>query len=207
MDLQAFFKMSYGLYVLSSAFDGRQNGCIVNTVTQVTAEPPKVAVAVSKKNFTTELIEKSGVFNAVPLTQSADMEMIGRFGFKCGRDTEKYYGISFTVDENGVRYPSQHAAAFFSFKVLDKLDLDTHLLFVGEAVEAKKLSDEPVMTYDYYHTVVKGTTPPNAPSYKKPAEKHGWRCKVCGYVYEGEELPPDFICPICKKDASFFEKI
>ncbi|MEM1485013.1 flavin reductase [Oscillospiraceae bacterium PP1C4] len=207
MDLQAFFKMSYGLYVVNSAFDGKQNGCIVNTVTQVTAEPPKVAVAISKNSLTAELIEKSGVFNAVPLTQSATMLMIGRFGFREGRVFEKYEGIPFSVDVNGVNYPTEAVGALFCCKVLSKLDLGTHVLFVGEAVEAKSLSSDPVMTYEYYHKVIKGSTPVNAPSYKKPEKKSGWRCKICGFVHEGDQLPPDFICPVCKKDASFFEKI
>ena len=182
LDLQAFFKMSYGLYVLSSAFDGKQNGCIVNTVTQVTAEPPKVAVAVSKQNLTTSLIERSGLFNAVALTEEATMDLIGRFGFRSGREEDKFAGIPHGADANGVWYPTETASAMFSCKVIDKLDLDTHVLFVGKSIEAVKLSDAPVMTYDYYHKVKKGETPPNAPSYKEPAEKHGWRCKVCGYI-------------------------
>lgn len=207
MDLQAFFKMSYGLYILSSAYGGKQNGCIVNTVGQVTAEPPKVAVAVNKLNLTTELIEKSGAFNAIALTEGASMDLIGRFGFRSGKDTDKYDGLPHGVDTQGIWYPSEGASAIFSCKVLDKLDLDTHVMFVGEAVEATALSTDPVMTYDYYHKIKRGLTPPTAPSYKKPEEKHGWRCKICGYIHEGDELPADFICPICKKDASFFEKI
>ena len=107
LDLQAFFKMSYGLYVLSSAFDGKQNGCIVNTVTQVTAEPPKVAVAVSKQNLTTSLIERSGLFNAVALTEEATMDLIGRFGFRSGREEDKFAGIPHGADANGVWYPTE----------------------------------------------------------------------------------------------------
>lgn len=207
MDLQAFFKMSYGLYIVNSAFGGKQNGCIVNTVTQVTAEPPKVAVAVSKNNLTTSLIEQSGVFNAVALTETATMDLIGRFGFRSGKDEDKFAGIAYAADANGVYYPTEAAAAMFSFKVIDKVDLDTHVMFIGETIEAVSLLKEPVMTYAYYHAVKKGTTPPNAPSYKKEEEKKGWRCKICGYIHEEEELPADFICPICKKDASFFEKL
>ena len=208
MDLQAFFKMTYGLYILSTAFEGKQNGCIVNTVTQVTAEPPKAAVAVSKQSLTAQLIERSGVFNAVPLTEDATMDLIGRFGFRSGRDEEKYDGVPHKSDVNGVWYPALSVAAMFSFRLLQTLDLDTHILFVGEAKEAVKLSDVPVMTYDYYHRVKKGETPPSAPSYKKvEGPKKGWRCTVCGYVYEGDELPPDFICPICKKDATYFKKL
>lgn len=207
LDLQAFFKMSYGLYVLSSAFDGKQNGCIVNTVTQVTAEPPKVAVAVSKQNLTTSLIERSGLFNAVALTEEATMDLIGRFGFCSGREEDKFAGIPTARMPTGCGIPRKSASA----DVLLQGDRQARPRYAralcrqidrgGQALRRA------VMTYDYYHKVKKGETPPNAPSYKKPAEKHGWRCKVCGYIYEGEELPPDFICPICKKDASFFERI
>ena len=208
MDLQAFFKLSYGLYILGSAHGGKQNGCIVNALAQVTAEPPKVAVAVHKQNLTTELIERSGVFNAVPLTEDATMELIGRFGFRSGREEDKYAGIAHAADKNGVWYPVLSVAALFSFRVIDQLDLGTHKLFVGEATEAVKLSDVPVMTYDHYYRVKKGETPPNAPSYKKvEGPQKGWRCTVCGYVYEGEELPPDFICPVCKKGVTYFEKL
>jgi len=207
MDLQAFYKISYGLYVVSSAFDGKQNGCIVNTVTQVTAEPPKVAVAVSKNNLTTELIQKSGVFNAVALTQSATMLMIGRFGFRNGREMEKYNGIPYEVDVNGIYYPTESVSALFSCKVECQQDLGTHMLFVGETIETKTLSNDPVMTYEYYHKVIKGKTPANAPSYKKSEQKSGWRCNMCGYVHEGDEIADDFVCPVCKKSSDFFEKI
>ena len=207
MDLQAFFKMTYGLYIVSTAAGGQQNGCVVNTVTQVTAEPPKATVALSKNNFTTSLIQQSGVFNAVPLLEEAPMDLIARFGFETGSRLDKFAGIPHGVDANGVWYPTQGAAALFSFQVVGQLDLGTHLLFVGEAVEAKALSAAPVMTYDYYHRVKKGQTPPNAPSYKKETGQKGWRCKVCGYVYQGDVLPPDFVCPICKKGAAFFEKL
>ena len=207
MDLQAFFKMSYGLYVVSSAYGGKQNGCVVNTVTQVTAEPPKATVSVSKNNLTTQLIQQSGVFNAVPLTQQATMELISRFGFESGANLDKFDGIPHGVDQNGVWYPTEGAAALFSFRVVDQLDLGTHILFVGEAQQAQQLSGAPVMTYDYYHRVKKGQTPPNAPSYKTETAKKGWRCKICGYIYEGDELPSDFVCPICKKGPEFFEKL
>ena len=148
-----------------------KSGCIVNTVTQVTAEPPKVAVAVSKQNLTTSLIERSGLFNAVALTEEATMDLIGRFGFRSGREEDKFAGIPHGADANGVWYPTETASAMFSCKVIDKLDLDTHVLFVGKSIEAVKLSDAPVMTYDYYHKVKKGETPPNAPSYKKARRK------------------------------------
>lgn len=207
MDLQAFFKLSYGLYVLSAAENGKSNGCIVNTVMQVTAEPPKLAVAVHKQNLTAEMIERTGFFNAVALTESADLELIGQFGFASGRENEKYHNLPFAHDENGLPYLTEHTAALVSAKVTGQMDLGTHLLFVGEATGAQILSDAPVMTYSYYHQVKKGITPPKAASYQPMAEKAGWRCKICGYIHEGETLPADYICPICKKDASFFVKL
>ena len=170
MDTNAFFTLSYGLYVVSSVFDGKQNGCVVNTVTQVTSQPPKLTVAINKQNLTTELIEKSGMFNAVSLTEKATMLMIGRFGFREGAKMEKYADIPFAKDSNGICYPTESVAALFSCKVIDRLDLGTHILFVGEVTEAKRLSDDPVMTYAYYHTVIKGKTPPKASSYIPPAK-------------------------------------
>lgn len=207
MDIQTFFKLSYGLYVASSAFDGKQCGCIVNTVAQVTAEPPKIAMAVSKNNFTTSLIEKSGVFNAAVLAEKATMELIGRFGFQSGRDIDKFDGIDYKADQNGVFYPTEGIAAVFPCKVIDRLDLDTHVMFIGLVKDTIGLSKDPVMTYDYYHSIKKGETPPNAPSYKAPTGKKGWRCTICGYIHEDDELPDDFICPVCKRGADVFVKL
>ena len=208
LDLQAFFKMSYGLYVLSSAFDGKQNGCIVNTVTQVTAEPPKVAVAVSKQNLTTSLIERSGLFNAVALTEEATMDLIGRFGFQCSRDVDKFAGFAWARDINGVPYVTEQCAARFACTVVNEVDLGTHILFVARVDDWAVLDDVPQMTYDYYHAVKKGLTPPKASSYRPPEEKvTGWRCTVCGYIYEGETLPANYKCPICGQGAEVFEKI
>lgn len=170
MDTQAFFTLSYGLYVVSSVFDGKQNGCIVNTVTQVTAQPPKLTVATNKQNLTTELIDKSGMFNAVSLTQKCNMQFIGRFGFRQGANMEKYADIPFEKDSNGICYPTEFSAALFSCNVIDRVDLGSHILFVGEVTEAKRLLNDPVMTYSYYHTVIKGKTPPKASSYIPPTK-------------------------------------
>lgn len=166
MDLQSFFKMNYGLYIVSSQADGQRSGCVVNTLAQVTAEPPKLTVSVSKNNLTTEIIRKAGFFTGVVLDQDADMIYIGRFGFRTGRDLDKFDGIEYREDEQGMPYPTGHAVARYSCKVLQEIDLGTHIMFVGEVLEAETLSDKEPLTYAYYHAVKKGKTPKNAPSYK-----------------------------------------
>ena len=153
------------------------------------------------------MIQESGVFAAMALTKSADMDLIGKFGFQSSRDVDKFEGIACKTDGNGVKYITGPVAARFACKVIDTMDAGTHLIFLADVQEAEVLSDDEVMTYTYYHEVRKGTTPPKASSFQKEPQVQGWRCKVCGYVYEGETLPPDFVCPICKKGAEFFEKI
>ena len=212
MDLTAFFKLTYGLYVVSTYNNGRNAGCIVNTVTQVTAQPPRLAVAVNKQNTTAKWMIESGCFAATALTQTADMELIGKFGFQSSAEVEKFAGFETGRDALGLPYLKEHAAAHFSCKIVDKIDLGTHWLFIGEVVEAEKLLEEEPLTYSYYHRVLKGGTPKTAPSYKgeeisqesAPAQVKRWRCSVCGYVYEGEQLPGDFTCPWCGQGADKF---
>ena len=210
MDLQSFFKMSYGLYVVSSKADGKLGGCIVNTLSQVTAEPVRLSVAINKENYTTELIRKSGCFTGAVLGKDAPLSLIGQFGFHSGREIAKFDNVSYKEDAQGCPYPTDHMVAYYSCKVEQEVDLGTHVLFVGQALEAEALSAEEPMTYAYYHTVKKGTTPKNAPSYKGDAalaENAGesWRCTVCGYIHEGP-LPDGFVCPICGVGPESFEK-
>lgn len=215
MDIQAFFKLSYGLYVVSARSGEKDYGCIVNTLQQVTAQPPMLSVAVNKNSVTAKAILDSGHFCGVALTEKADLQLIGAFGFQNSEAVDKFAPFSTARDAFGVRYLAERVAARYSCAVTSTLDLGTHLLIVGKVEEAEILSDDPVMTYDYYHRVVKGGTPPTAPSYKGDGEKKEtgpagtvrWRCKICGYIYEGDPLPADFICPICKKPADQFEKI
>lgn len=207
MDETAFFKLSYGLYIVSTEHEGKQAGCIVNTFSQVTNEPIQVSIALNKNNVTKQLIEKSGKFAVTVLTQDADMDLIGRFGFHSSQDTNKFEEISMDIDEQGLPYVKQAMAARFSCKLTQKLDLGTHVLLVGEAMIAEKMDETAVLTYSDYHVKRRGVTPPNASSYKKETKKIGWRCTVCGYIYEHEELPSDFICPICSVPASSFDKI
>lgn len=207
MDNKAFFKLSYGLYIVSTRQGDQKAGCIVNTFNQVTSSPAQVSVTLNKNNATEQLIEQTGKFAVTVLDQNADMELIGQFGFHCSRDTDKFSACSTYEDEQGLPYVSDHAASRFSCKVVNQIDLGTHVMFIAEVVGCEVLNQEPVMTYEYYHQVKKGTTPKNAPSYQEEKKTGGWKCLLCGYIYEGEVLPEDFICPICSAPASAFEKI
>lgn len=207
MDSTALYKISYGLYLVSGCYDGKQNGCISNTIAQVSANPVKLTAALSKDNLTTEILKKSGRFTATVLCQSADMDIIGEFGFKTGRDVNKFEKFNTKLDTSGTQYLEDSMSAMFSCKVLESIDLGSHILFIGEVEEAVILSDEPVMTYEYYHQVKKGTTPKNAPSYQAETRKTGYRCTVCGYVEEADSLPEGYVCPICGNGIDYFEKI
>ncbi len=194
----SMFKLTYGLFVLT-AKDSSDNGCIVNTVQQVTQEPLKIAVAVNKANYTHDMIVKTGEFNVSVLDQNVPFEVFERFGFHSGRDTDKFAGCDYVGEtENGIKYMTQYANAVISGKVIEKVDCGTHTLFIAEITEARTLSDEPSVTYQYYFDHIKP---------KPEAKKKGYVCKICGYVYEGDPLPEDFICPLCKHPASDFEPL
>lgn len=207
MNNKAFFKFSYGLYVISAQADGKVSGCVANTLQQVTSSPARLSITLNKDNYTERLIEKSGYFNGVVLSKDVDMDVIRRFGFQSGKDVQKYEGIESKKDIHGIPYIQQHATAYFTCKVIKSLDLGTHVLFIGEVMDADVMSEEEVMTYAYYHQVKNGATPKNAPSYQEVVEKTGWRCTVCGYIYEGENLSEDYKCPLCGAPATCFEKL
>lgn len=194
------FKISYGLFVLTSADENKHNGCIINTAMQVTDNPLRISVTVNKNNLTHDIVLKTGIFNISILDESADFNMFKHFGFQSGRDTEKiqtYPDISFS--KNGLAYVRKSANAYISGKVCSVVDLGTHTMFIADVTDAETLSPLPSMTYAYYHKHVK-------PAPVK-TEKKGWRCKICGYIHESDELPSDFICPICKHGADDFEPI
>ena len=196
----AMFKLSYGLFVLT-AKGTRDNGCIINTVTQITDTPKRISIAVNKANHTHDLIMNSGVFNVSVLTTDATFALFQRFGFQSGREVDKFDGFADVArSENGLYYVTQASNAFISGKVIQTLDYGTHTVFIADVTEAKVLSNAPSLTYAYYFEHVK----------PKPAalsEQKGWVCKICGYVYEGDELPADFICPLCKHGAEDFERL
>lgn len=206
MNQNALHKLTNGLYIITSTFEGKNAGCVANTLQQVTSSPMQLAITLNKGNFTEEIIEKSGMFTGVVLTQETDMETIKTFGFHCSRDYEKFNG-KVAQDEFGILYPDDHMAARFTCKVTQRMDLGTHVMFIGEIISAEVLGDYEVMTYAYYHKVKNGATPKNAPSYQETPSVSGWRCPICGYIYEGDPLPEDFICPLCGAPAAVFEKV
>lgn len=196
----AFFKLSYGLFVLSVKDGEKDNGCIINTTMQVTEKPYRIQIAVNNSNYTTEILKKTGKFNISVLDITTPFSIFERFGFKSGRDTDKLSGFSdIARSENGIFYLSKHANAVISANVVDTVEFETHTVFFAEVEEAKVLNDAESVTYQYYFDNIKPK-----PETKK---KKGWVCKICGYVYEGENLPEDFVCPWCKHPASDFEPI
>ncbi len=207
MDTMALRSISYGLYIITAKDGEKQNGCVVNTMQQVTASPAKLSVAINKNNYTTEMIRKSGYFCGAVLSETVSMDTIAEFGFKSGVDTEKFATIPYEVDVNGIQYVKEGTSAVFSCKVEQMIDIGSHILFIGEIEDMKVTSDMAPMTYAYYHTVKNGTTPKNASSYVEPEQKAGYKCSICSYVYEGMELPEDYICPICKQGADKFVKL
>lgn len=166
MDPTALFKMTYGLYVVSAEADGKKAGCIINTATQVTAEPPRIVVAVHKDNVTCGVIRDAGAFTVTALDVTADMPYIGNFGFRTSANYDKFEKYGCETSAVGSPYSPEHVCALFACKLTDTVDADTHDLLVGEVVDAQKLSDAEPLTYSYYHAVLKGKTPPKASSYQ-----------------------------------------
>ena len=208
IDATALFKIGYGLYVVTCRDGEKDNGLIVNTVMQVTNTPNRVAVAINKQNYSHDIIKKTGVMNVNVLSEEAPFSTFERFGFQSGRNTNKFIGMLPDRSENGLYVLPEFINAYFSLKVEQYVDLDTHGMFVCALEEAKIVSDVPTMTYNYYQANVK-PKPKAAATEAAPAEekKTGYVCRICGYVYEGEPLPEDFICPWCKHPASDFEPL
>ena len=207
IDPAAMFKLSYGLFVLTARENGKDNGCIINTAAQITAAPLRVSVTVNKTNHTCGMLMRTGEFNISVLTESAPFAVFERFGFSSGKDTDKFAGYGNNNSENearaanGVRYLSEHTNCVISAKITHMHDYDTHMLFTAEVTQAFTLSKEPSVTYQYYFDNIK-------PKPQAPKERAGgFVCKICGYVYEGDVMPAEFICPLCKHGASDFEKI
>lgn len=207
MDITALFKLQYGLYVISSKDGDTMAGCVVNTLNQVTNSPIYMSVTLNKDNVTKQVIDRSQKFAAFAISESADMELIKIFGFKSSKDIDKFAQFPYALDSQGMPYVTEETVAHFSCKVIKEVDLDTHVMFIGELVESEILDKEACMTYAYYHQVKNGATPKNAPSYQATVKKSGWRCTVCGYIYEGDVLPEDYVCPLCGVPANMFEKI
>ncbi len=202
IDKTSVFSISYGLFVLSTKHQDKDNACIINTVQQLTDSPLQISVTVNKQNYTHDLIEKSKEFNVSVLSVETPFSVFENFGFQTGRNADKFENFEEKIRlENGIYAIDKFANAYYSAKVVNSIDLGTHTMFIAEVYMAKSVSNAQSLTYDYYFKHVKPN--PN----NKLEEKKGWVCKICGYIYESDPLPSDYICPICKHGASDFEKL
>ena len=231
MNRLALQKISYGLYIVSSEYNKKSNGQIVNAVMQITSQPPTIAVSINKKNYTHEIITKSKQLSVSILEKNTPMSLIGTFGFKCGRTIKKMEHVTCIEGENNIPIITDHTIAYIEARLINKLDVGTHTIFVGEVTNANMLTEEKPMTYDYYHEVKGGLSPKNAPTYVGNQSKKQeilevkkmdkYVCTVCGYIYEPEqgdpdngvapgtafeEVPEDWVCPICSAGKEAFEK-
>jgi flavin reductase (DIM6/NTAB) family NADH-FMN oxidoreductase RutF len=198
-DLNALFNIGYGLYVVTSNDGKKDNGLIVNTITQVTNSPNRIAVTINKENYSHHVIKQTGIMNVNCLSVEAPFKVFEAFGFRSGRNADKFEGCSPLRSANGLVVLPRYTNSFMSLKVEQYIDLDTHGMFICSITESRVLSDKETMTYTYYHENVK----------PKPETdgKKGFVCKICGYVYEGDTLPDDIVCPLCKHGAADFEEI
>ena len=227
MDTEALRDIEYGLYVIGSNKGDKVDASIANTVFQITSEPPTIAVAITKSNLTYEFIKTSKAFTVSILSQDTPLSFIGRLGFKSGRDTKKLEGVKYRTGQTGAPIVTDNTVSYLEARVINELDVGNHAIFVGELVEAEVLSHKARLTYDYYHREKRGTTPKTAPSYVKEKQEgvsaaRKYRCTVCGYIYDPshgdpeanikpgtpfEELPDDWVCPICGVGKDKFEKV
>lgn len=204
IDNKAIFNISYGLFVLVARQGDKDNACIINVAQQVTSDPLQLMICVNKQNLTHDMILRTLKFNLCPLSEEATMKPFQHFGFQSGKTVDKFAECETELrTENGLRYLPKFINSVISCVVTKSIDLGTHTMFIAMPMEARVLSDSPSITYAYYqhHIKPKPVTAPAAGGKKK------WVCEVCGYVYEGDELPADFICPWCKHPASDFKLV
>ncbi len=230
MNPKTLWKLSYGMYGVGSKDGEKLNGQIANTVFQITSEPPTIAVSINKQNLTHEFIEKSKIFSVSILSVETDMKLIGHFGFKSGKDFDKFADMKFKRGITGAPIVMESAAGYIEAEVIDSLDVGTHTVFIGKVVDADVLSDSEPMTYAYYHTIKGGKAPKTAPTYIAPdnnvksdkGEKMDkYKCTICGYIYNPEigdpdsgiepgtpfdKLPDNWLCPICGAGKDVFQK-
>jgi flavin reductase (DIM6/NTAB) family NADH-FMN oxidoreductase RutF/rubredoxin len=227
IDNKAFYKLSYGLYVVSSVSDGKQNAQIANTVFQITSDPLMVAVSINKKNLTHEYIEKSKLIGISILSKETPIEFIGRFGFKSGRDTDKFLGVSYKTVESGIPIVLDNAVSYFELEVEKEIDVLTHTIFIGKALSSEVLNDMEQMTYQHYQDVKNGKVPKTSPVYtsninQTVKDMPKYQCSVCGYIYDPnvgdpdsgilagtlfEDIGDDWTCPICGVTKENFEQM
>ena len=199
MNNKAMYNLTYGLFICTARDGDKDNGCIVNTVSQVTTSPNRIVVAVNKDNYTHDMIMKTKEFNISILTEKASFDTFKHWGFQSGKNVDKAIGIEYCRSDNGIIYIANQTNAYIIAKVLYPIELGTHTLFIADVTDCEVLSEDPSVTYSYYHSHIKPKP--------QPAKKKGWVCTICGYIYEGEVLPDDFICPWCKHPASDFKPL
>lgn len=203
MEKEALFKLSYGLYVLTTTDDKKSNGCIINTAVQAAENPTLLSVCVNKSNHTCDMLLKTKAFNVSVISQKADFELFKHFGFSSGRNTDKFADYNdFETSANNIPYITKGTNAYISAKVQKTEDLGSHIMFIAEITDMKVLDSAPSATYEYYFENIKPK-----PQKKEQNGETVWVCRICGYEYKGEELPADYICPLCKHPASDFEKV
>ncbi len=226
MDDRALYDITYGLYIITAICDDYMNGQIANTVFQVTSDPKTITVCINKQNLTHEMIEKSKRFGVCILTQDAPMDMIGLFGFKSGREINKFEGVAYITAQEGTPVITDYCKGYIECDLKQSVDVGTHTMFIGDVVDAQVFKKDKPLTYAYYHQVKKGTAPKTAPTYRQESlmdssenEVPKYRCPICGYVYDPEvgdenagvisetqfaDLPEDWTCPLCRAPKSSF---
>ncbi|HAX97603.1 MAG TPA: hypothetical protein DCY12_01565 [Candidatus Atribacteria bacterium] len=226
MNLDALFSLNCGMYIISSGYNGKYNGMIINALVQVTAFPNQIIASVNKESLTLEYIKKSGLYNISVLDKDAPLQLIGLFGFQTGKNIDKFSKTQFILGKNGIPIVNDHIVSYVETKVVSKLDAGTHVLFLGEVLESEFLTKAEPMTYNYYRDVKGGKVPRTAATFhpeeadKAEIERH--RCTVCGYIYDSrygdpdsgidcgvlfQDLPEDWVCPICGAKKGKFVKI
>ena len=207
MNRKSFNRINYGMFILSAKGESQPQGCVINSLHQVTSSIPyKFSVTVNKSNETFKAIEATGTFAATVLAKDAPKELIDLFGYKSGRAVNKFEGKDVKTDDSDNPYIEEGAIARYSFKVVDKLDLGTYMLYIADAVEGEVLADGAALTVDDFKNAG-NSTPPAATVVRTMADNFGWKCTICGYIAEMEELPEGYQCPICRADRSKFVKL
>ena len=213
MDKKVLRNLSYGVYVVTSRDKDKNVGCIANSIMQVTSNPSVIAVSINHDNYTNKVIKENNKFGVSILKETTDAKIIGTFGYKSSRDNDKFDGINYKeISEIPVL---ENTCGYMVCKVIDTMETSTHTIFLGEVIEADDYSTENAMTYKYYHENLKGSSPKNAPTYEetsisqvdKDSKKIKWKCSICGYIHEADELPDDFKCPICGVGKEYFELV
>lgn len=207
MNRKAFNRINYGLFILSAAGESQPQGCIVNSLHQITSSmPPKFSLTVNKSNETYKAIQATGVFSATVLAKDSPKEFVDLFGYKSGRVVNKFEGFEVQTDGNGSPYIKDHAIARFAFKVVDQLDLGSFVLFIAQATEAEVLGEGPALTLDDYRGTG-GSTPATATVVRTLEEATAWKCTVCGFIAYKDELPDGYQCPLCRAGKDKFVKV